>query len=121
MGCIFSIKTVKSLLTLISGTCQWSNVSYNNYMIYRYFLNLYRFTDTNLILKCHFNGYFRVFLSKMGTLNLILISVKKRVGEVEKIIILGQKKSSKSVSVKQYSITNKTSNQVRAEPFGHFF
>ena len=39
-------------------------------MIYRYFLNLYRFTDKNLILKCHFNGYFRVFLSKMGTLNL---------------------------------------------------
>ena len=39
-------------------------------MIYRYFLNFYRFTDKNLILKCHFNGYFRVFLSKMGTLNL---------------------------------------------------
>ena len=70
MGCIFIIKTVKSLLTLISGTCQWSNFSYNNYVIYRYFLNLYRFTDKNLILKCHFNGYFRVFLSKMGTLNL---------------------------------------------------
>ena len=34
------------------------------------YLNLYRFTDKNLILKCHFNGYFRVFLSKMGTLNL---------------------------------------------------
>ena len=64
------LKTVKSLLTLISGTCQWSNFSYNNYMIYRYFLNLYRFTDKNLILKCHFNGYFRIFLSKMGTLNL---------------------------------------------------
>ena len=60
MGCIFSIKTVKSLLTLISGTNQWSN----------FFYNLYRFTDKNLILKCHFNGYFRVFLSKMGTLNL---------------------------------------------------
>ena len=71
MGCIFSIKTVKSLLTLISGTCQWSYFSYNNYMIYRYFLNLYRFTEEKkLILKCHFNGYFRVFLSKMGTLNL---------------------------------------------------
>ena len=56
MGCIFSIKTVKSLLTLISGTCQWSNFSYNNYMIYRYFLNLYRFTDKNLILKCHFKN-----------------------------------------------------------------
>ena len=70
MGCIFSTKTVKSLLTLISGTCQWSNFSYNNYMIYRYFLNLYRFTEKNLILKCNFNGYFRVFLSKMGTLKL---------------------------------------------------
>ena len=72
MGCIFIIKTVKSLLTLISGTCQWSNFSYNNYkyMIYRYLLNLYRFTDKNLILKCYFDGYFRVFLSKMGTLNL---------------------------------------------------
>ena len=59
MGCIFSIKTVKSLLTRISaGTCQWSisNFSYNNYMIYRYFLNLYRFTDKNLILKCHFKN-----------------------------------------------------------------
>ena len=65
-------------------------------MIFRYFLNLYRFTDKNLILKCHFNGYFRVFLSKMGTLNLFsLISVKKRVGEVEKIIILSEKKNLK--------------------------
>ena len=70
------LKTVKSLLTLISGTCQWSNFSYNNYMIYRYFLNLYRFTDKNLILKCHFNGYFRIFLSSM----------KKRVREVEKLL-----------------------------------
>ena len=41
------------------------------------------------------------------------MSVNKRVGEVEKIIILSEKKSSKSVSVKQlYSLTNKTSNQV---------
>ena len=62
-------------------------------MIYRYFLNLYRFTDKNLILKCHFNGYFRVFLSKMGTLNLSHFDQReKRVGEVEKIIILGEKK-----------------------------
>ena len=29
VGCIFSIKTVKSLLTLISSTCQWINFSYN--------------------------------------------------------------------------------------------
>ena len=114
MGCIFSIKTVKSLLTLISGTCQWSNFSYKNYMIYRYFLNLYRFTDKNLILKFDFNGYFRVFLSKMGTLNLSHFDQHEKTSrEVEKIIILGEKKkSSKSVSVKQYSITNKTSNQV---------
>ena len=94
MGCIFSIKTVKSLLTLISGTCQWSNFSYNNYMIYRYFLNLYRFTDKNLILKCHFNGYFRVFLSKMGTLNSLNLSDfdQREKTSREKIIILGEKK-----------------------------
>ena len=37
---------------------------------------------------------FRVFLNKMDTLNLSYFdhSVKKRVGEVEKIIILGEKK-----------------------------
>ena len=44
----------------------------------------------------------------MDILNLILISVKKRVGEVEKIIIQGEKKkSSKSVAVKHYSITKR--------------
>ena len=57
-------KCAANLVSIHVNTCQWSNFSYNNYMIYRY-----RFTDKNLILKCHFNGYFRVFLSKMGTLN----------------------------------------------------
>ena len=61
---------------------------------------MYRFTDKNLILKCHFNGYFRVFLSKMGTLNLSYFDQReKQVGEVEKIIILGEKKNPQNQSL----------------------